>query len=788
MTLRNAASNPQFRLAAAAVVVSAALGVLATLLAIGYFKQRDLQRTASAESRMAREAAAQARDAANRGNRARDEAEELIGFILEDLSEELDLIGRSDLLAAAAQKAVAYFESLPPELVTRETRDQHATMLVTLAQGHYVQGDLDDALAAMNRALDLRRELAAGEDPEGEFAFILGREISELALFQNTRGDYAAARVSLLEALRIFSHPPELAIRDGHWEFGLATAHFGLGEVERRQGRYEEALAAYANAETHLARALQRQPDKVGWLKKQMNLQNNRGVARMYLGEYKQAETIYLRGVETARRLVRLEPDNRRWEKELGTALMNVGTCLDEQEDYARAEPFIREGLAIRRGLVAWDPKNARNVRSLAHAWHNLSSLQFSTGQPADALVSCRAAMSAYRRLLTLDPGHRSWIEDMQQAAAKYRDRLASAGLRAEALQLIEEATAFAESLRAGEASGDAWDDLLAGFYDDIRALGGKIDSSAVVASARQSLAARASHLDLNPEDPAALYEWALGCLRLGESHQGAGQADAALACYLLGRMVLANRVPPGFKDRALFLDDAKRLVTATALECGRLSPPVTLVPAGASWRYWDQSDPPGTNWHQPDFDDRTWKEGNAPLGYGEADIATVIDYGPRSGEKHLTAWFRHEFYCGDVPAFRQARFSLRRDDGAVVYLNGREIYRDFMPPGVVHPQTVGEMTAGEAEKIYHLTNVAGADLPLVKGRNVVAVEVHQNEPQSSDLALDLEILANVEDLDPAANLFLDEIDGILGDALPASIKKLWPEPRRTTSTGDPKN
>jgi hypothetical protein len=33
--------------------------------------------------------------------------------------------------------------------------------------------------------------------------------------------------------------------------------------------------------------------------------------------------------------------------------------------------------------------------------------------------------------------------------------------------------------------------------------------------------------------------------------------------------------------------------------------------------------------------------------------------------------------------------FRLRRDDGAVLYLNGQEIYRENMPAGIVQPSTL---------------------------------------------------------------------------------------------------
>ena len=108
----------QMRVMAAAAAVSAVLGVLTTLLAVGYVRQKELQQASQRESIRANHAAEEARDAANRRARARDQAEELAGFIIEELHDELIQINRSVLLEAATAKAVAYFENLPPELVT----------------------------------------------------------------------------------------------------------------------------------------------------------------------------------------------------------------------------------------------------------------------------------------------------------------------------------------------------------------------------------------------------------------------------------------------------------------------------------------------------------------------------------------------------------------------------------------------------------------------------------------------------------------------------------------------
>ena len=42
----------------------------------------------------------------------------------------------------------------------------------------------------------------------------------------------------------------------------------------------------------------------------------------------------------------------------------------------------------------------------------------------------------------------------------------------------------------------------------------------------------------------------------------------------------------------------------------------------GSEWRYWDQGGLPDAAWFASDFDDLQWKQGKAPLGYGEPGLA----------------------------------------------------------------------------------------------------------------------------------------------------------------------
>ena len=88
-----------------------------------------------------------------------------------------------------------------------------------------------------------------------------------------------------------------------------------------------------------------------------------------------------------------------------------------------------------------------------------------------------------------------------------------------------------------------------------------------------------------------------------------------------------------------------------------------------------------------------------------------------------------------------ELNLAVVRDDGAVVYLNGVEIFRSNMPTGAIHNGTPAvDGVTGDEETNFHSKVISSA--LLLGGTNVVAAEVHQNGTNSSDLSFDLELFA----------------------------------------------
>lgn len=180
---------------------------------------------------------------------------------------------------------------------------------------------------------------------------------------------------------------------------------------------------------------------------------------------------------------------------------------------------------------------------------------------------------------------------------------------------------------------------------------------------------------------------------------------------------------------------------------------PISLVTTGSRWNYLNDGSDQGTNWINVDFEDATWSNGPAELGYGDTvegrPEATEISYGPDANQKHITYYFRQAFTTTQPASVQDLTMNLLRDDGGIVYLNGAEVFRSNMPDGPVNYLTLAtNAVAGAEETLYFQKAVAPA--LLREGKNVLAVEIHQSSPSSSDVSFDLSLTGSRTFLAPA--------------------------------------
>lgn len=238
-----------------------------------------------------------------------------------------------------------------------------ATALTDRGDLEHVKGDYAAARASLMHALDLCRQ---AESKLGEAS-----ALNELGVVNETIGDYGPASECHRKALELYRYLGD--------QFGEAGALDRLGVVQHSTGDFAEAANSHQHA-LDLYRELGYQRGEAGAL-------NRLGAVQRSTGDYLGAVASH----QLALRIYR-EIDYRLGE---AGALNRLAEAQWSAHDHPNATATAVEALRLNREL--------RHRVGEAHALHSLGRVQRSTGQYAAAVASQEKALEIYR-----DLGHRN--------------------------------------------------------------------------------------------------------------------------------------------------------------------------------------------------------------------------------------------------------------------------------------------------------------------------------------------------------------------------------------------
>ena len=255
------------------------------------------------------------------------------------------------------------------------------------------------------------------------------------------------------------------------------------------------------------------------------------------------------------------------------------------------------------------------------------------------------------------------------------------------------------------------------------------------------------------------------GSMRFSNLHSGPISSGGNAAA------VIGNASAPGgepftgtldevaFWNRALTATEVARHAAATQMGQDYFANVSTtnraLLGFAATWRYEQSGTDLGTTWRAPAYNDAAWSSGPGLLADETCGcLAEPIRTTLATNEAKTTFYFRTHFnFTGNVA---EAQLALRHiiDDGAIVYLNGAEVWRVGLPAGDVTFATLASRGVDNA------TLEGPFSIPatnLVLGDNVLAVEVHQTAASSSDVVFGLALDAVETVFVPGGSSFATE-------------------------------
>ncbi|MGE3545110.1 MAG: protein kinase, partial [Kofleriaceae bacterium] len=350
------------RVAVAVGAVAAAL-----LVALGVFSLNGIANERERTETQRRVAIANQRD-----------AEELMTFMVGDLSRKLEPLGQLDLLESVATKAVSYFERRPEGSL--QDRHRQCLALQSAADVLLAKGDSNGALAASRAMLAIADSLVA-EDPGTP-----------------------------------------------RWQADLWFAHDGIGDVLARQGKLAEAMQHHQISLATMSRLAQREPNNLDHPFHLVATRTRIGNVFAAQGEPDKALPEYRIALQLAETLVTREPSNASHQSSLARAHVHVGDVLGTQGDTGQALTHYRASLSIAEQLVRKEPDNTAHRRHLAGSHSSVATMLKLRGDATEALNHYRAAMTIANALADKDPANADWQRDVAVSHTEIGELLAATG------------------------------------------------------------------------------------------------------------------------------------------------------------------------------------------------------------------------------------------------------------------------------------------------------------------------------------------------------------------------
>ncbi|MEH6518950.1 MAG: toll/interleukin-1 receptor domain-containing protein [Halioglobus sp.] len=292
----------------------------------------------------------------------REQAESLIVYMLGDLRERLQPVGRLDVLDGVGEKALEYFSNLPESKLTADAQIIRAKALRQIGEVRVFQGRTPEGLIAFLQALEILDNKASLTDPKrlyelGQIHFWLANayfeevDLNPAKLHINQYLEYSR------QLVRLSPEVPEYQMELVYAESNLGTLAYLANNRQLARLHFERALAAVdelvrsqASDEIELERAI-----TISWL----------AAIDVADGKFTSAASWYDQEL-AIHRAVAAGTSNPAPKRELARTLNQLAKLHGLEGTPDRSIAHLDESLSIFKGLVMHDPQNSDWQRMFA--------------------------------------------------------------------------------------------------------------------------------------------------------------------------------------------------------------------------------------------------------------------------------------------------------------------------------------------------------------------------------------------------------------------------------------
>ena len=388
------------------------------------------------EAVLSRRSAIEARQAAERHQK---QAEALVDFVLGDLSDKLGQVQRLDIMEAADDQAMRYFESLPVTDVTDQALAQRVRALEKIGIIRAARGNLPAALESNRAAAAVAREYAERAPNDAKRLALYGTSLNWVGNSFWFQGDLDHSLENFRRSIDLLEKSASALPRDSTVMVDLASARTNAGRVLEKRGQFAEAKGLYQQVRQTFDSLAKREPKNPDWLSQLGDAYDNLGKIALEQGQLAQAIAAYEEDQRIKADLAARDPRSNLARDDLLVSDAILGRTLALVGAYDAAIRFLREAVHLAGELVAFDATQLGWRQDLANYSRLLVGLLRQTGDLDGAWSADEKAIRLLRELVTSDATNATWrpmlvlaqLEETRLRLARRQDDAAQRSLSA---------------------------------------------------------------------------------------------------------------------------------------------------------------------------------------------------------------------------------------------------------------------------------------------------------------------------------------------------------------------
>ena len=397
--------------------------------------------------------AMQARDAAREQRR---EAEGLIGFMLGDLKDKLEPIGRLDALDGVGTRVLAYYKKEGTSDLTDAALLQRSRALSLMAEVATKRGDVDGALRLYREAMAGTGEAIARKPDDPQRLFDHAQNVFYVGEIAQQRGDFKTSERYMREYQSLASKMVAISPDNMKWRMEVQYADADLGAVLYAQRQFAEAAVRFQEALNTIEAISTADPSNDDYRKSIAESLAWLADSRRALGQYDAAIAARKHDVALLEALYARTNDVD-YRQRLMPARRTLGSLYEDQGDLPGAIEQYRTAIAHADALAAIEPDNAQWLEYGYQVRQDLANALLASKQTGQAAEQTNLACETVRRLLKRDSANPIIRKGLVRCMMTKVRLALLAGATADATKLADAAVSTATSIHTGDKVADGF-------------------------------------------------------------------------------------------------------------------------------------------------------------------------------------------------------------------------------------------------------------------------------------------------------------------------------------------